>query len=126
MDTLIKKPIISPLLKEETLVEQEKQVIIHCTYKNKENFETLLRIWPSTYLMHEKKVVSSLLFAENITMFPHWTAVPPFCAYTFSLIFSGLPKACSVFDLVEVIPQPGGFVYEHIERNERDVYHIVF
>jgi hypothetical protein len=29
-----------------------------------------------------------------------------------------------VFDLVEEIPQPGGFVIKNIRRNETDVYHI--
>jgi hypothetical protein len=40
------------------------------------------------------------------------------------LIFAGLSKAVKVFDLVEEIPQPGGFVIKNIRRNETDVYHI--
>ena len=40
----------------------------------------------------------------------------------FTLIFSGLPKHCKLFDMVENIPEPGGFVFENIVRNNSDVY----
>ena len=44
----------------------------------------------------------------------------------FTLIFNGLPKACRSFDLVELIPQAGGFEYRKINRNKSDVYHLDF
>ena len=44
--------------------------------------------------------------------------------YWFTLIFSGLPKDCKLFDFVEEIPQEGGFLVTDIDRNESDVYTI--
>jgi len=89
--------------------------------------EMLIRIWHSTYLMGkgvgEK---SELIHAENITYAPVWTIVPQKLKYNFLLIFAALPKACRVFDLVEQIPQPGGFFIPNIIRNDTDVYHVNF
>jgi len=39
----------------------------------------------------------------------------------FTLIFEGLDKPRKHFDLVEDIPEPGGFI---IKRNKSDVYDI--
>jgi hypothetical protein len=36
-----------------------------------------------------------------------------------------LPKNCDSFDLIERIPEPGGFIYTNIKRNKTDVYHLV-
>jgi hypothetical protein len=36
----------------------------------------------------------------------------------------GLPKKCTVFDLIEEIPEPGGFYIPNIQRNNSDVYHL--
>ena len=57
-------------------------------------------------------------------MFPYWTEVPSVKEYWFTLIFSGLPKDCKLFDFVEEIPQEGGFLVTDIDRNESDVYTI--
>ena len=116
----------SPFLchEQETFLDEEKQVIIHCAYNNADHFETLIRIWSSTFLMQNDQIVARLLFSENITMHPMWTVVSPHSIYYFCLIFSGLPKDCLCFDLVEKIPEPDGFLYKNIIRNASDVYRI--
>lgn len=44
--------------------------------------------------------------------------------YWFTLVFSGLPKDCKMFDLIEVIPEEGGFHVKEIRRNESDIYRV--
>jgi len=106
-----------------TVVQEEKQVIIHCRYNCSNPYGMHIRIWPSTYLI-AKDIAhkSELVHAENIPMAPSWMVVPQGASNQFSLIFSGLPKGCQKFDLVEIIPQEGGFFVSNIERNEVDVY----
>lgn len=40
----------------------------------------------------------------------------------FTLIFEELSKGCKNFDLIEMIPQSGGFEAFNISRNNMDVY----
>ncbi|WLD24801.1 hypothetical protein NU10_05330 [Flavobacterium dauae] len=42
----------------------------------------------------------------------------------FTLIFKGLSKSCESFDLVEIIPEEGGFEVLNINRNSSDVYYV--
>lgn len=87
--------------------------------------EMLIRIWQTTFLIGKAcDGKANLVHAENITYAPVWTLVPRNYEYVFLLIFTGLPKSCRSFDLVEEIPQPGGFFVSNIGRNETDVYHI--
>ena len=105
--------------------EIEKQVIVHCTFSSMYPFDTAIRIWPSTLLLDkESEHKSILLHYENIKQFPDWMLVQPFQKVEFTLIFSALPKACKVFDLLEVIPETGGFEVKDIKRNQLDVYHV--
>ena len=99
-------------------------VYVHCYFRNKwENM--LIRIWKTTFLIDERSGTrSGLLHAENISVAPTWTQIPDGREYSFLLIFSGLPKNCKQFDLVEEISEPGGFFVANISRNETDVYHI--
>ena len=123
----IAKPKISPELLEalQTQVETEKQVIVHCCFPGTTFSDMLIRIWSSTFLIDESLGHrSSLIHHENISLFPYWTAVPPMKDYWFTLVFSGLPKACTSFDLQEVIPQEGGFLVKNIKRNATDVYRV--
>lgn len=123
----IAKPKISPELLEalQTQVETEKQVIVHCCFPGTPFPDMLIRIWSSTFLIDESLGHrSSLIHHENISLFPYWTAVPPMKDYWFTLVFSGLPKACTSFDLQEVIPQEGGFLVKNIKRNATDVYRV--
>lgn len=107
-------------------LEEEKQVIVHCSFLNENMIGNLIRIWPSTYLIDSKTGSrSQLLFWDNISVFPYWTEVPPVKEYRFTLIFSGLRGDCEVFDFVEEIPEAGGFLVKGIQRNDTDVYHIL-
>lgn len=102
----------------------DSYMYVHCHVRHTSQ-EMLIRIWKTTFLIDVNtgnKV--GLIHAENITFAPVWTIVPQHFNYTFLLIFSGLPKSCRVFNLVEEIDQPGGFFVPDIVRNETDVYHI--
>ena len=103
---------------------EDSFVYVHCYFRNKwENM--LIRIWKTTFLVDDLSGTrSQLLHAENISIAPVWTQIPDGHEYSFLLIFSGLPKNCKQFDLVEEISEPGGFFVKNIARNETDVYHI--
>lgn len=104
---------------------EEKQVIVHCAFYCPPGEPQLIRIWNSTFLVdRHSDHRSRLLFWDNITLCPNWTAVLPGRAHNFTLIFSGLPGPCRIFDFAEVIPQSGGFFVPGIQRNETDVYHL--
>jgi len=130
MPAVIEKPKvnISPsLLKQlETYTSDQGQVIIHGVCKaTSEN--PYIRIWPTTYLFDQHTDhVSELVHFEKISAFPVWTEIKAHSHFGFTLIFSGLPKSCTLFDLKEVIPQSNGFHIPFITRNEQDVYYIDF
>lgn len=103
---------------------EDAYVYVHCNFYNAHR-NMLIRIWKTTYLIDRSSGSrSELLHAENITFAPIWTPIPDETTYSFLLVFSALPKGCTVFDLVEDIPQPGGFFKSGITRNQTDVYHI--
>ncbi|MBT1703343.1 hypothetical protein [Chryseosolibacter indicus] len=103
---------------------EDSFVYVHCHFQNTAH-DMLIRIWRSTYLVDKGSGSrSKLIHAENISFAPVWTKIPDGVNYSFLLIFEGLPKSCKQFDLVEEIPQPGGFEVRNISRNEKDVYHI--
>jgi hypothetical protein len=103
---------------------EDSFVYVHCYFHNIWK-NMLIRIWKTTYLVDSISATRSrLLHAENISMAPVWTQIPDGGKYSFLLIFSGLPKSCKQFDLIEEISEPGGFFIQNISRNETDVYHI--
>jgi hypothetical protein len=113
-------------LKTQDEADEESQVVVHCTFVSSE-FDQAIRIWKSTYLLdrgsdHRSELVS----AFNVSMYPVWTRVRGGHSLQFTLVFTGLPKSCTAFDLIEIIPQSGGFVERNIPRNEKDVYRIQF
>ncbi len=109
-------------VKEETSLE--KQVIIHCLFTSTQG-DTGIRIWPTTFLIaKDVSHRSELVLAENIPLAPNWLNVPQGSTFNFTLIFSGLPDECRIFDLVEEVPQPGAFIISNIDRNGTDVYTI--
>ncbi len=113
----------SQKLKEEVL--EEKQVIVHCSFNCPAGVPQLIRIWKTTFLVDKHSSHrSSLIHHENISLYPYWTVVEGGQQHTFTLIFSGLPSTCTVFDFLEDIPQSGGFHVPSIPRNKMDVYHI--
>ncbi|MCC2590963.1 hypothetical protein [Chryseobacterium sp. MFBS3-17] len=120
-------PVIAPEIVEELriLPVEEKQVIIHCCFPAEAALGSLIRIWPSTFLVDEVSGSRSrLVHAENISFTPMWTEVPPFRDYWFTLIFEGLPADCKQFDLQEMIAEEGGFFVQNIRRNQTDVYRV--
>jgi len=103
----------------------EQQVIVHCEFSPGIFWEPRLRIWPTTYLIPKGGTSKSkLLQAEHISFYPEWTPIKRFIVHRFTLIFEGLPKDCTTFDLVEEIPEPGGFVARDITRLPSDIYSI--
>jgi hypothetical protein len=98
------------------LESEERQTIVHCSCGH----DYAYRIWPSTFLIEQgtgKR--SKLITAFNISFAPQWTLND---GKGFTLIFEGLSKECSVFDLKEIIPEQGGFEVLNIPRNNSDVY----
>ncbi|MFN6039282.1 MAG: hypothetical protein ACK452_12495 [Bacteroidota bacterium] len=111
-------------IKEES--REERQVTVHCTFNCPPGEPQLIRVWSSTFLVDKSSSHrSSLLHAENITLFPNWTPVFGGSSFVFTLLFSALPSTCESFDLYEEIPQSGGFFVANIKRNELDVYRVV-
>jgi hypothetical protein len=109
----------------ETTVLEESCVYVHCDFPI-HSPGMLMRIWRTTFLVDRHSGArSSLLHAENISYAPQWTLLPDRGTFTFLLIFTSLPKTCILFDLVEEIPQPGGFCVRGIARNNKDVYRVI-
>lgn len=125
--TIIKDPkidISADLLEElQSKVHEQGQVVVHCLQES--DFPSFIRIWPSTYLYdHHSDHRSELVHAEKITYFPNWQVVDEGENY-FTLIFSGLPKSCKLFDLIEHCSNEGGaFKALNISRNNSDVYYV--
>lgn len=126
----IKEPLVKPKVDVDTLTSidpaalEDSFVYVHCHFENTSE-DMLIRIWRTTFLIDKDSATrSQLLHAENISFAPQWTIIPRKGDFTFLLIFTGLPKSCLVFDMVEEISQPGGFHIKSIKRNETDVYHI--
>ena len=128
---VIKKSIkpstqIDEELKQEVqqIVDAEQQVIVHCKYTATAEGD-MIRIWKSTFLYaRDSSHKSSLVNTQKISIYPNWTFVDGSKAFYFTLIFSGLPRSCKSFDLIENIPEPGGFFVTNISRNNLDVYNV--
>lgn len=104
-------------------IQEERQTIVHCRINVSEE-DLLIRIWRSTYLRDNgTNSIAKIITAYNITFHPIWTPARP--NHKFTLIFEGLNKSCRSFDLVEDIPQSGGFFVPRIPRNGTDVYSII-
>jgi hypothetical protein len=132
MDTIeIAKPVIEIVeksAKKELLqnVNEEGQVIVHCSFTAPTNESQLLRIWRTTFLCSNQSAHRSrLAYIENISIAPAWTMIEAGTTLNFTLVFSGLPKSCKSFDFKEEITQPGGFFIKNIARNKSDVYRLV-
>ncbi len=107
-------------------VEPDTQVIVHCHFTAL-NGDKRIRIWQSTFLYASGSIQKSkLVFADNINMYPVWTIVKNGETLNFTLIFTSLPKGCMLFNMIENIPEPGGFDFKNIKRNDSDVYRINF
>ena len=117
------KPLVEIATAEQTIVSEESHVYVHCYFTNTEK-DMLIRVWKTTFLVDVRSGYrAKLAHTENISYAPIWTPISK-GLYQFLLIFEALPKGCDVFDLVEEIPQPGGFYIPAIMRNKTDVYHV--
>lgn len=130
MPKIIEKPktIIDSALLEElhTFSSDNGQVIVHGICHARDT-ETYIRIWPTTFLFDQHSLhLSELVHYEKISGFPIWTHIKTHSTFAFTLVFTGLPSTCKIFDLVEVIPQSQGFFVPNIIRNEQDVYYLDF
>lgn len=114
--------VVEEEIEVKTLESEERQTIVHCTCIGEAS--EAYRIWPSTYLVeHGSDRRAKLITAFNISFAPTWTLND---GRGFTLIFEGLSKNCRSFDLIEMIPQAGGFEVFNIQRNNMDVYHVSF
>ncbi|WP_372472562.1 hypothetical protein AB4865_07010 [Capnocytophaga sp. ARDL2] len=125
MSILIKSFIASELKREiKNRLEEEKQVIVHFSLWSDAEGD-MARIWKSTFLIDcATGIKYPLLIAYGISYAPDWTVIPPTRPLDFTLIFQGLPKSCILFDLVEEIPEDGGFEVRNIHRNQEDIYFV--
>jgi len=105
---------------------EEQQVIVHCHFYA-QSADDLYRIWKSTFLIdHINKTRSKLMHAENVPYYPNWKVAGTAGWHSFTLVFEALAKTCTVFDLVEEIPEPGAFEVRGIARTNADVYNVDF
>lgn len=123
-----KVPIIkiAKELKEQiaTQTEIESQVIVHINFQPS-LIPQFFRVWSNTFLRcKESGTKCKMLFSENIAGYPQWSRVEPGDPFSFTLIFENLPKECLTFDLIEEIPEEGGFLFKNIERNNTNVYNL--
>ena len=103
--------------------EEERTTIVHCRLQSP--FPTLARIWNTTFLLEEDGRKVPLVKAFRISMAPDWTWFVTEDGYiSFTLLFEGRSKGCHLFQLMEIIEEPGGFYSDKIRRNKTDVYEV--
>ena len=107
-------------------IQEERQVVIHCTHTATWSSGLKIRIWPNhTFLIDQSSGhISKMIWFQNIPEYPVWKDLRPGEISTFTFVFEALPKSSIVFDLCELIPEFGGFEVKEIERNNMDVYEI--
>jgi hypothetical protein len=69
-------------------------------------------------------VISKLLHAENIAIAPEWMPIQQGATIKFNLIFSQLPKTCSMFDLIEEWQVDESLKLSCIQRVTDDIYNV--
>lgn len=108
-----------------TDVEEEGQVIVHCSMFNSMNEPMGVRVWKETYLIcNQTGAKRQLIKAINIVYQPQWELVFPGKTKRWTMLFERLPKSCTSFTFKEIINQPGAFLVSDIDRNRRDVYRV--
>lgn len=110
-----------------TEIQEEAQVIVHCSFYNDPTLyfgEMGVRVWKETFLIDEATGIKvQMIKALGIVYQPDWYFLAPGETKRFTMIFDALPKTCVSFTLAEIINQPGAFVVKGILRNNSDVYH---
>lgn len=103
--------------------EEVRTTIVHCRIYTP--IPTLARIWSTTYLQEDNGTKVALIKAFNISMAPDWTWFDADKGFLhFTLLFEGLSRGCTTFQVVEEITEPGGFFSDRIQRNATDVYNV--
>jgi hypothetical protein len=105
---------------------EEKQVVLRCTFTNNFFLARHVRIWPHHVFLIDNNsgLRSRLLSYQHIPAYPQFTEVDIRKTLEFTLVFGGLPRDCTSFDFIEIIPVAGGFKVKGIARNEMDVYYV--
>ena len=120
-------PLIAPLVRtlpvvaaqDEVLSEDPIVVHIRCA----PDYAPYVRIWQSTFLLDQaSSITSEMIRFENISLYPHWYPIPDGQPHQFTLYFRQMPRSVRVFDLAEIIPEPRGWFFPSIRRNDADVY----
>ena len=111
-----------------TEIQEEAQVIVHCSFYNDPNLylgEMGVRVWKETFLLDEATGTKvPMIKALGIVYQPDWYFLAPGETKRFTMIFEALPKNCTSFTLAEIINQPGAFVVKGILRNNSDIYSV--
>lgn len=120
-----------------TTIEDKRKSRINKDYKSKDNDvivtcsiigrkdDDRIRIWDNTYLLDKQSNFRSYLkHVKGITIYPEWTTLRKEETMNFVLFFEKLPSNCIIFDLLEDIPESGGFYVKDIVRNQTDRYSI--
>lgn len=104
---------------------EQGTTILHCHIRN--NTAQRLQICKSTYLRQNSGGNKSLVHAEGIAVEPEWTIVTK-RNYVFTLVFEGLDKECTSFEMIEDEPLndkfESNFYVKSTERNSTDVYNV--
>ena len=122
-------PIATPKIAESVFSEVQHQqaeqgtTILHCHIR----YPQRLQICKSTYLRQNSGGDKSLIHAEGIAVEPEWTVVTK-RNYVFTLVFEGLDKECTSFEMIEDEPLnnpfESNFYVEPTPRNKTDVYNV--
>lgn len=117
MNEIVEKPKVSIHFKPE--IDDTGQVIIHGKSSGGRT-----RLWPdhTVLIPHGFNKICKLVYSEGISLYPNWSNGD----IKFIMIFEGLPNGCQAFDLIEQIPESGGFKFPNITRNNSDVYKLIF
>ena len=129
MPTIITQPKVEIdrdiLRKFREQIQEAGQVVIHCISTDTFGWGMHIRIWPTTFLLDQgSSHRSEMVHVENIVLAPNWQYLTPKEKLHYSLIFNGLPKACTMFDLIEFGEGQNCFSALNIARNESDVYYV--
>ncbi|PCJ66029.1 MAG: hypothetical protein COA58_08110 [Bacteroidetes bacterium] len=111
-----------------TKVEEEAQVVVHCSFYNDPSMyigEIGVRVWKETFIIDEATgTKNQMVKAFGIVYQPDWYFIKPGENKRFTMIFDALSKSCTSFTLAEIIPQSGAFVVKGIQRNNSDIYSV--
>jgi hypothetical protein len=103
---------------------EERQVILH-SYHFPISFLDRIRIHPNTCLIDlDTGHRSPMLQNFNISLAPDWTWMELGRRFEFTLVFAGLPKDCTRFDMLEDVPDTGRLHIRNIQRSKSDVYYL--